>query len=1163
MIVNLRESLNTRDRKSVNGNSKYYDLVNLYESCNLSADNKKTLAKMINNNASDKAIYSFLYECYEGKEDIKEDTVKKDGKWVNKGKEGTHGEFKTKKAADAQRKAMFANGYKGESLKETLSMLDKRSIEEIDGVRYAYDYLTQKDLAEVKDIVLKLLRKEFPNSTFEVYSITLTYDELSMGVLKDDEDFNRGISIKLNRFDYSDNLNKVLNKYTPQLAHELIDEMESESLKESLNLNEVKNIINVLNKNLGIRFKHSAGGIFSLDRTPFNEDTFNKLIKNNYKMLGDILEEQGLKYDISEDAYISKDENLYVTIYGDTSTVIVQFEEMESESLKESVNSDIVSMIKKQFPKATVKTSVRKHSDVHKSNPDTPVGKTKYVDIRITPDSASSVNSILQYCNHNIKKVLDSDKRFEYYGDVPARNPRGGKEVLLSYHDYSSLSDDEYKSLLGESVAEDLNRYEFLVKRYGREEDRETITAISLKDAEDQLNSDGHVEYWDYLPDFNYDEVGNESLNEDTQLKFDDDMINDIEVLHMWRPEEVERILIKHGSDKNNDNWVDGLDLPAAYDEIMSTFRDKYSDYDEIDYDVAKVLGLVEESLSEGKIIELSSDWRFVDSKPVPDSNGFMHDYVWYENTKDGRHVFVFGDKDLYDDVDLNQIDWEVDSYSEARRWFDSYNGFDEDTIEESLDESKSIKVFGAKAKNQNEAEEILYVIKDSHGNQLSKPNADDSELWDRVASMEARGRRGLYVVVYTGKKESLAEDKGQPRSNRYTTYFNRIKRAIEKGDEETLKRTKEAIMYAPAKELKNSEARELMNMIKNRKITESVSGKYGKVKYEPRRDGMSGESAVYANYHLFSNDGKYTPYWAGERPMGSSYNSVEDAVKGIDAFIDRQRKDGKMLYMKPVNEASYGEAFDKEGGPFWYFTRHAVQPGAVPKGIQILDIIDCADGSGAYFKSDKVLTTKELNDFEIVEKKPEGLKESLESEDGWSEEILDIVDPFFIEVEKVAYELRNTVRGAYRFGTTVKDLAQVFRGFSETTDDIANELDDNQEHLEEDWCSIKEEPHEECVGNNCTDEHDLFPEEKYFTIVVTRSDDGEDEIIDDVTKEIADKYIDDLKRDNDEFFSHAKVLDHNGEVVNSWEYLEEAAKSKKSSSIKDRLKKLIPDLDI
>ena len=41
-----------------------------------------------------------------------EDTVKQDGKWVNKGAEGTHGEFKTKKEADAQRKAMFANGLK-------------------------------------------------------------------------------------------------------------------------------------------------------------------------------------------------------------------------------------------------------------------------------------------------------------------------------------------------------------------------------------------------------------------------------------------------------------------------------------------------------------------------------------------------------------------------------------------------------------------------------------------------------------------------------------------------------------------------------------------------------------------------------------------------------------------------------------------------------------------------------------------------------------------------------------------------------------------------------------------------------------------------------------------------------------------------------------------
>lgn len=53
-------------------------------------------------------------------EQINEDTVKRNGKWVNIGKDGKadSGKFKTKKEADAQRKAMYAQGYKGESLND-------------------------------------------------------------------------------------------------------------------------------------------------------------------------------------------------------------------------------------------------------------------------------------------------------------------------------------------------------------------------------------------------------------------------------------------------------------------------------------------------------------------------------------------------------------------------------------------------------------------------------------------------------------------------------------------------------------------------------------------------------------------------------------------------------------------------------------------------------------------------------------------------------------------------------------------------------------------------------------------------------------------------------------------------------------------------------------
>lgn len=57
-----------------------------------------------------------LIDEFTKKETVTEDTVKlKDGKWANVGDDGKvdSGKFRTKKAADAQRKAMFANKYKG------------------------------------------------------------------------------------------------------------------------------------------------------------------------------------------------------------------------------------------------------------------------------------------------------------------------------------------------------------------------------------------------------------------------------------------------------------------------------------------------------------------------------------------------------------------------------------------------------------------------------------------------------------------------------------------------------------------------------------------------------------------------------------------------------------------------------------------------------------------------------------------------------------------------------------------------------------------------------------------------------------------------------------------------------------------------------------------
>lgn len=71
-------------------------------------------------------------------------------------------------------------------------------------------------------------------------------------------------------------------------------------------------------------------------------------------------------------------------------------------------------------------------------------------------------------------------------------------------------------------------------------------------------------------------------------------------------------------------------------------------------------------------------EWIEVSSKSVTDSDGMLTDYTWYRNQSGDKHIFMFGDKELYE-PDESYADWECDSAEEAQEWFDSYNGFDED----------------------------------------------------------------------------------------------------------------------------------------------------------------------------------------------------------------------------------------------------------------------------------------------------------------------------------------------------------------------------------------------------------------------------------------------------------------------------------------------------
>ena len=90
-----------------------------------------------------------------------------------------------------------------------------------------------------------------------------------------------------------------------------------------------------------------------------------------------------------------------------------------------------------------------------------------------------------------------------------------------------------------------------------------------------------------------------------------------------------------------------------------------------------------------------------------------------------------------------------------------------------------------------------------------------------------------------------------------------------------------------------------------------------------------------------------------------------------------RKRTDMKII-KKKLDESCYRknikEAIDT-GEDYWYFTTHGVQPGSVPKGINIKEIKDTPNGS--YFLADKMLTTTELRQYDIKEKEPRDLKEN------------------------------------------------------------------------------------------------------------------------------------------------------------------------------------------
>ena len=96
MKINIKESLNRMDAESDNT----YDLLNLYESKNLSKNQKRDIARMIYENYGLERIYNYLYEATEEEDELPvEDRVKE----LTNNFKNTNGSYVFEEAQDANR----------------------------------------------------------------------------------------------------------------------------------------------------------------------------------------------------------------------------------------------------------------------------------------------------------------------------------------------------------------------------------------------------------------------------------------------------------------------------------------------------------------------------------------------------------------------------------------------------------------------------------------------------------------------------------------------------------------------------------------------------------------------------------------------------------------------------------------------------------------------------------------------------------------------------------------------------------------------------------------------------------------------------------------------------------------------------------------------------
>lgn len=450
---------------------------------------------------------------------------------------------------------------------------------------------------------------------------------------------------------------------------------------------------------------------------------------------------------------------------------------------------------------------------------------------------------------------------------------------------------------------------------------------------------------------------------------------------------------------------------------------DKYGELEDAGYtSIEKAKEFVDELENEAKrsyvrsSIDEDPKWICLDIKHVRDSDGMMTDYALYTTKDEDKYICMFGDADVYAPDEM-YADAEFDTEDEALEWFENYVGpgdeEDEDDIysseetdaEEDDDLDHPDQEFDS-AKTSINSKKLPAVYRMIHLQPGTVGVDFGGGRWD--SAVEYLRDQDVTLCVYDPYNRSAEHNREVLRTLRAnggadfainSNVLNVIKEPeARKGVLRNISKITKSgapiyiTVYEGRGDAKEGPTKSGYQL--NRKTQDYLeeiqevfpdAKRKGKLIVATNKGSVNSSSSIKASSEIIWDDldwneqiqvmKRYIRNYKGTRIFEDFADYINKPVEDIiDSFTDAESHEDIKIPERMQLDSEYRNddiySSTTLSDRYWYFTRHGVQPGSVPKYVNILDIVDKPEGS--YFLADGVILTKDLRDYDIKERKPE-----------------------------------------------------------------------------------------------------------------------------------------------------------------------------------------------